>query len=112
MIHYTRVIKGAVDYIDNEIISQMNGSLKGWGLGIATGLMARRAEQLFVGLRENPLIVSLGVIDGDMVDVDAIYSEALRAAQRGSATVNLPAIGPVTFKANDVESLYRYIMGG
>ena len=112
MVHYSRVINGAVNYIDNEIISQMNGSLKGWGLGIATGLMAKKSEQLFAGLRENPLFASLGVIDGEMVDIEAIYSEALRVAQRGSATVNLPAIGPVTFKANDVESLYRYIMGG
>lgn len=112
MIHYSRVINGAVNYIDNEIISQMKGSLKGWGLDIVTGLMARRPERVFIWLREIPLIAPLGVIDGEMVDVEAIYSEALRAAQKGSATVNLPAIGPVTFKANDVESLYRYIMGG
>ena len=112
MVHYSRVINGAVNYIDNEIVSQMNGSLKGWGLGIVTGIMAKRAEQLFAGLRENPVLASLGVLDGEMVDIDTIYSEALKVAQKSSATVNIPIIGPVTFKANDVESLYRYIMGG
>lgn len=111
MIHYSRVIKGAVDYIDSEIVSQMNGSLKGWGLGIVTGLMAKKAEQLFAELREMPLVASLGIVEGEMVDVEAIYAEALRAAQRSSATVNLPVIGPVTFKAADVESLYRHITG-
>ena len=112
MIHFSRVINGAVNYIDNEIVSQMNGSLKGWGLGIVTGLMAKRAEQLFVELRQNPLIASLGVVDGEMIDIEAIYAEALRIAQKGSATVNLPMIGAVTFKASDIESLYRHIMGG
>lgn len=112
MIHYSRVINGAVNYIDSEIISQMNGSLKGWGLGIVTGLMAKKAEQLFVELRQNPLVASLGIVDGDMVDIEAIYAEALRMAQKGSATVSLPMVGPVTFKTADVESLYRHIVGG
>lgn len=112
MIHYSRVISGAVNYIDNEIIAQMNGSLKGWGLGIVTGLMAKRAEQLFSELRQNPLLASLGVVEGEMVDIEAIYAEALRMAQKGSATVNLPMVGAVTFRAADVESLYRHIMGG
>lgn len=112
MVHYSRVINGAVNYIDNEIISQMNGSLKGWGLGIVTGLIAKRSEQMFAGLRDNPLLTSLGLIEGEMVDIEAIYSEALRVAQKGSATVNLPMIGAVTFKASDIESLYRHIMGG
>lgn len=112
MIHYSRVISGAVNYIDNEIIAQMNGSLKGWGLGIVTGLMAKRAEQLFAELRQNPLFASLGVVEGEMVDIEAIYAEALRMAQKGSATVNLPMVGAVTFRAADVESLYRHMMGG
>ena len=112
MIHYSRVISGAVNYIDNEIIAQMNGSLKGWGLGIVTGLMAKRAEQLFSELRQNPLLASLGIIEGEMVDIEAIYAEALSMAQKGSATVNLPMVGAVTFRAADVESLYRHMMGG
>lgn len=112
MVHYSKVINGAVNYIDTEIVSQMNGSLKGWGLGIVTGLMAKRAEQLFAGLRENPLIVSLGVVDGEMIDIEAIYAEALKMAQKGSATVNNPMLGAITFRQSDVESLYRYIIGG
>ena len=43
------------------------------------------------------------------MDVDAIYSALLKQAQKGSATATLPLIGPVTFKAADVEALYRYI---
>lgn len=112
MIHYSKVVNGLMSYVDNEIVAKMNGSLKGWGVGIIAGLLGRKADQVFATLRNNPIAASLGLIDGEMVDVEAVYSEALRMAQRGSATVNVPMIGAVTFSAVDVESLYRYIIGG
>lgn len=112
MIHYSKVVNGLMSYVDNEIVAKMNGSLKGWGVGIVAGLLGRKADQVFATLRNNPIAASLGLIDGEMVDVEAVYSEALRMAQRGSATVNVPMIGAVTFSAADVESLYRYIIGG
>lgn len=112
MVHYSKVVNGLMSYVDNEIVAKMNGSLKGWGVGIVAGLLGRKADQVFSALRNNPISASLGLIDGEMVDVDAVYSEALRMAQRGSATVNVPVLGAITFTTADVESLYRYIIGG
>lgn len=112
MVHYSKVINGLMAYVDNEIVSKMAGSLKGWGIGIAAGLVGRRAEQIYSALRDNAALASLGLIDGEMVDIEAIYAEALRMARKGTATVNIPMIGAVTFSAADIESLYRYIIGG
>lgn len=112
MVHYSKVVSGLMSYVDNEIVAKMNGSLKGWGVGIVAGLLGRKADQVFVALRNNPIAASLGLIDGEMVDAEAVYSEALRMAQRGSATVNVPMLGAITFTTADVESLYRYIIGG
>lgn len=112
MVHYSKVINGVMSYVDAEIVGKMNGSLKGWGVGIVAGLLGKRAEQMFMALREQPVLTSLGLVDGEMVDVEAIYAEALRMAQRGSATANVPMLGAITFSAADVESLYRYIIGG
>lgn len=112
MVHYSKVVNGLMSYVDNEIVAKMNGSLKGWGVGIVAGLLGRKADQVFTALRNNPIAASLGLIDGEMVDVEAVYSEALRMAQRGSATVNVPMLGAITFTTADVESLYRYIIGG
>ena len=111
MVHYSKVIQGMVNYIDSDIIAQMNGSMRGWGIGIVTGLAAKRAEQLFGVLRNNPIVTALGLVDGEMIDIDAIYSEALRMAQKGSATVSIPILGTVTFKTEDIESVYRHIKG-
>ena len=112
MVHYSKVINGLMAYVDNDIISKMNGSLRGWGMGIAAGLIGRRAEQIFSELRNSPALTALGLINGEMVDIEAIYAEAVRMAQKSSATVNIPMIGAVTFSTADIESLYRYIIGG
>lgn len=112
MIHYTKVINGLTRYIDTDILAQMNGSLGAWGAAIIIGLIAKRVEQVYHTLADNPLIKALGVVDGEMIDIESIYAEALKASQKGSATVSLPAIGPITFKTADVESAYRHIIGG
>lgn len=112
MIHYTKVINGLLKYIDSDILAQMNGSLGAWGAAIIIGLIAKRVEQVYHTLADNPLIKALGVVDGEMIDIESIYAEALKASQKGSATVSLPAIGPITFKTTDVESAYRHIIGG
>lgn len=54
---------------------------------------------------------ALGLVEGVNIDVDAIYAELLKQARKGSATVDLPIVGPITFGVADVESLYRHIMG-
>ena len=112
MVHYSNDINGVMSYVDAESVGKMNGSLKGWGVGIGAGLLGKRAEQMFMALREHPMLTSLGLINGEMVDVEAIYAEALRMAQRGSATANVPMLGAITFTTADVESLYRHIIGG
>ena len=109
MVHYLKVIQGAVNYADAELIAPFNGSAKAWGIGIALGLAAKRADNVFAIIKNNPMLTALGLIDGDMIDIDAVYAEALRMARKGSATVNIPIIGAVTFKESDVESLYRHI---
>ena len=50
-------------------------------------------------------------IEGENIDVDAIYAELLKQAQKSSMTIDLPVIGPITFGTADVESLYRHIVG-
>lgn len=111
MIHYSKVIKGLTDYIDADILSKLNGSATKWAAGAAVAIAARRADQIYQEIAKNPMVRALGVVDGENVDVETIYAELLRQAQQGSATLNVPMLGPITFGLADVESLYRHIMG-
>lgn len=111
MVHKSKVINGLTAYIDAEIVSKMAGGWKAWVIGGMAGLAATKADAVFEQLANHPAVKALGIIDGENVDVDAIYAELIKQAQRGSATVDAPIIGPITFKAEDVESLYRYMKG-
>lgn len=112
MVHYTKVLSGLAAYIDHELISQMGGSVKGWIAGAAAALMLERGKQAALEAMRAPMLKELGLVDGENVDVDAIYSALLEQARKGSATATLPLIGPVTFRESDVEALYRYITQG
>lgn len=111
MIHKSKVINGAAAYIENEIVSKMAGSWKAWVFGGAAALAVARAGKLMDALAASPMVQALGIVEGENVDIDAIYTELLKQAQKSSMTIELPVIGPVTFGVSDVESLYRYIKG-
>lgn len=111
MVHKSKVLRGLGSYVDAEIVSKMAGSWKAWLIGGAVGLAAARADALIGQLASNPMVTALGLIEGENIDVDAIYAEMLKQAQKSSMTIELPLIGPVTFGVADVESLYRHIMG-
>ena len=111
MVHKSKVLTGIAGYVDDEIVSKMAGSWKAWLVGGAAGIAMARAGQLIDALAKNPMVTALGLIQGENIDVEAIYAELLKQAQKGSATVELPVIGPITFGTADVESLYRHIMG-
>ena len=105
------MLAGIAGYVNDEIVSKMTGSWKAWLVGGAAGLATARAGKLIDELAKNPMITALGLIQGEMIDVEAIYTELLKQAQKGSATVDLPVVGPITFGVADVESLYRHITG-
>lgn len=110
MIHYSRVIQGIASYIDNELVGKLSGSWKAWVLGGVAGIAMSNADQMFHQYKDMPLLGALGLVDGENVNIEAVYAEMRKQAQKGTATVMLPIVGAVTFGAADVDALYRYIM--
>lgn len=110
MIHKNNVLYGIAGYIDDEIVAKMSGSWKAWAIGGLAGIAVSRADALMDQLGKNTMVKALGLIDGDMIDAGAIIAELRKQAQRGSATVDLPLVGPITFGVADVDSLHRHIM--
>lgn len=111
MIHYSKVLNGLAAYIDAEIAGKMNGSWKAWVVRSAAALASARAESVYHTVSQHPIALALGIVDGENVNVDAILAQLRIQAQRGTATANLPLIGPVTFGISDVDALERYIKG-
>lgn len=109
MFHYTKVVAGAADYIEQELVAKLQGSWKAWVLGAAASLAAARAGQVMQTLAANPIAVGLGIVEGEMVDVETILREIKKQSAKGNITVPIPFIGDITFGAGDIDNLYRYI---
>ncbi len=55
----------------------------------------------------------MGLIDEqDQIDIDAIYREFSKQAQRGAITFDIPLMGALTVNSGDIDRLYNYIIGG
>ena len=79
-------------------------------LGSMAGIAVSNGEKMFRQYKDMPVLAALGIVDGENINIETIYTELRKQAQRGSATVTLPVVGAVTFGPADVDSMYRYIM--
>ena len=113
MVTYNQVVNGMSRYIDQEITNKMQG-LSRWAIGATSGIaLSSRGTNIFNALKANPVIKMLEVIDeNDMIDIDIIYTEIRKQAEKGSATIEIPMIGSITLTKDDVDKLYHLIKEG
>ena len=112
MVTYNQVVNGMSRYIDQEIVNKMQGWQR-WALGAGAGIMMNKGTNMFNTLKAHPVVKMLEVIDeNDMIDIDTIYAELRKQAEKGSATFDAPMIGMITLTKDDVDKLYRLIKEG
>ena len=112
MVPYTKVINGITKYMYDEIINKLAG-LQKWAVGTAAEIMLAKSTTIFNGFKTSPFIKSLGIInENDEVDVELIYRELKKQAQKGAVTFDIPLLGALTLNEQDVDKLYNKIIGG
>lgn len=109
MYNYEQVINGLTKYIDTEIVNKVPG-WKRWLLGSGIGIMLSNAEEVFNNLKNNEFVKMLNLIDGDKINVDIMYKELKKQAEKGSANIELPMIGSFVLNTQDVDKLYNIIV--
>ena len=109
MEHVSKIASGIVAYADSELIPRVNGSLRAWGIGAAVALACDKMQLIVRQMGEIPTVKSMGLIDGEMVDVDAVYHAIKPYADKQTATISIPFVGNITFTTGDVDILYRLI---
>lgn len=110
MVTLTQVISGMKSFMDEEIVGKMNGLSK-WLVGAGISLAMDNAVNTYNELKANPMIKALGIIhDDDTIDIDKLYAKLKEQAQMHEAvSFNVPLIGTMTFRAEDLDHLYMDI---
>jgi hypothetical protein len=112
MVNLGQVQNGIVKYLDTEITPKINGWQK-WVFGALAGTAMSKTTNIFNTLKTNEFVKMLDVIDeNDMIDIDTLYREFFKQAQKGAITFDVPMIGAITLNESDVEKIYRYIKEG
>ncbi len=112
MVSFNQIIQGLLRYIDAEILPKISGIQK-WAAGVAANLAVNNSMQIFHNLKNNQYVKMLNIIDDhDQVNLDILYTEFKKQAQKGPIVMDFPMIGSFTFNEMDVNKLYSYIQGG
>lgn len=112
MVPYIKVINGVSKYIDEEIVNKIVG-LNKWVVGAVVGTVLNRSANIFNNLKIHPVIKAMEIInEKDEIDIELIYREMKKQAQKSAVTLDIPLTGTITLNEQDLDKLYGMIMGG
>ena len=110
MYSYSKVMDGLAKYVDQEIVNKIPGWKRGV-VGSGLGMMLSNTDNIYKELKNNEFVKLLNLMDEQgNVNVEALYKELKKQAQKSSATIELPMIGSFVLNEQDVEKLYNFIV--
>lgn len=111
MVELNQIVKGIKKYLENELVSKVTGINK-WIVGASLSMVLDNASQTFNQMKSLPIVQSMGVIDADdMIDVDKLYKALWEESKKSAVTFQVPLVGSITLKSDDIEKIYSYIKG-
>ena len=111
MVSIDKIKQGVAAYLDSELMPQLpaNGVQK-LIAGTAMSLLIERSGAIAESYKDNQLVKMLGIMDENgNVDVDVLAEELKKNMPKEGIKVEVPMIGALTFKKDDVEKLHEYI---
>jgi hypothetical protein len=112
MVTIQAIQNGLVKYVDREITPKMQGWKK-WTFGAVASMWLGNLPSTFQKIKDTPFVASLGVIgENDAVDIDKLYNELIKQAEKSAVTIDIPMIGSLSINKHDVDTLYLLIQEG
>ena len=111
MVSIGKIEQGVAAYLDSELMPKLpaNGVQKVI-VGTAMSLLIKRSGAILDSYKDNQLVKMLGIMDSEgNVDIDVLAEELKKNMPKDGLRVDVPIIGALTFKENDVDKLYEYI---
>lgn len=112
MVSVDKIERGIADYLDAELMPQLqNNALEKIIVGTAASLFIRKSGAIIEGYKDNKIVKTLGIMDEDgNVDVDILTEEIKKNISKDGVRIDVPVIGTLTFRKEDVDKLHNYIM--
>ena len=112
MLEIARIKDGLMLYALERMMPMLDSKGQ-FLLGVGIGTISKRAEAFVAKMAENELIKALGVIQGNQVDWELLYTAALDQMKRqGKLTWDVPLLGRLTFSEQDLRDLHTCITAG
>lgn len=108
MVDYKTFMERLQVYIEHELVPTVTGWQK-WIFGMGAGILMQKADKVYASIKDNKILHTLDLIDGDNIDVDLLYNELIKQANKGPVTIEIPLLGNLTLHRQDVDTLYNYI---
>lgn len=112
MISVDKIEQGIADYLDAELMPQLQGNgIEKVIVGTAASLLIRKSGTIIESYKDNKLVKLLGIMDENgNVDVDILAEELKKNISKDGVKIDIPVIGTMTFHKEDVDKLYNYII--
>lgn len=109
-----QIQNGVAAYLDNELMPMLpQTGLERLVLGTGISLLIKKNFSKIELLKENSLIKAMEIFDEEgNVDIDTLKEEIEHNMTNEGVNLEIPMIGKLTFKKEDVNKLYNYIIGG
>lgn len=104
-IHH--IERGIANYIDDEVMAKFpNGT---WQKVAISSLVAIAVHKYAKLLAENRALQTMGIVEGDMADVEAYAEQLKKSMPDAGVSIDVPMLGEVILKAPDVDEILNYI---
>lgn len=111
IVSIDKVERGLAKYMDAEFASKFpEDSIEKTIIGFVTARAIKRYSNQLISLRDSNLDKLIGLFNADgNLDVDSLRDDLKLAIPENGIKKELPYIGIITIKRDDVDALYRYI---
>jgi len=110
MITKNQLIEGVAKYISAELLPSLSG-WQMWVGGAVINLAKMNADKMLDNLMSHKMAIALGIVSEDsMIDIDKAYQAFSGVDNPEPITVDLGAFGKYTFKTDDIDVLYDYLL--
>ena len=99
-------------FIEKEMVQKYpEDSYQRMIVGAALSMATERFKSIFDWLKENELVKTLGIVNGEDVNTEFLIRHVLKTMPESGIVIKKPIIGKIVLKKEDIEELSRYLEG-